>query len=61
MYKNEYWNSMLLFEISGHNSEAFFSEIYNYLMHIYICLNFSLRTHIMIIDRKVQIKHNFRS
>lgn len=52
---------MLLFEISGHNSEAFFSEIYNYLMHIYICLNFSLRTHIMIIDRKVQIKRNFRS
>lgn len=33
----------------------------NYLMHMYICLNFSLHTHIMIIDRKVQIKRNFRS
>lgn len=36
MYKNEYWNSMLLFEISGHNSEAFFSEIYTELFNAYV-------------------------
>lgn len=36
MYKDEYWNSMLLFEISGHNSEAFFSEIYTELINVYV-------------------------